>query len=341
MPFFMPLSVPILTLVGIFYGGVWAWSGFLFSFIIHPLLDLVVGEDTNLEPVPPKTSTFNNLLVWTYLPLQTFVLTLSLALCSVRDFSTVELAGIILSLGAVTGGLGITIAHELIHRRERWERGLGVGLLLMVNYAHFRVEHVFGHHKHVATFADPATARPGENLYHFLVRSVIQSWLSAWRIEAKRLARRTASERILKNRLVQYAVVQALLAVGVYALFGSLALLVYLVQGVVAFLILETINYVEHFGLQRKEISPGVYEPVTELHSWDSRHKMTNWFLFNLGRHAHHHAQPTVPYEKLRPGRTEHTLRYGYSIELLLALIGKNSTPVKRSEETKNAPSSF
>ncbi|HXH30635.1 MAG TPA: alkane 1-monooxygenase [Bacteriovoracaceae bacterium] len=326
LPFLLPLTIVVCALFGIFLGGYWVYAGFVFAYFIHPTLDIIFGKE-EVEPPVPESSTAYNTLVWVYLPIQAFFLLTALALCSVRNFSTWEIVGIILSLGSVTGGLGITIAHELIHRKERWERGLGVGLLLLVNYAHFRVEHVFGHHKHVATPLDPATARKGEKVYFFLVRSTIQSWISAWKIESKRLQRRSFIHRMTKHRIIQYSVVQSLLCLGVYLLFGSVALLVYLAQSVIAFEILEAINYVEHYGLQRKEISPGVYEPVTELHSWDSRHKMTNWFLFNLGRHAHHHASPTVPYEKLRSGRTEHVLRHGYSTEMLLTLFGKNSDP--------------
>ena len=108
---------------------------------------------------------------------------------------------------------------------------------------------------------------------------------------------------------------------GVYALWGPGGLAVYLGQSAFAILLLETVNYVEHYGLERREIAPGRYEPVTPLHSWDSRHVMTNAFLYNLGRHSHHHAQPMVPYERLRLAPKDQALPFGYSALLWLALL--------------------
>jgi alkane 1-monooxygenase len=60
---------------------------------------------------------------------------------------------------------------------------------------------------------------------------------------------------------------------------------------------------------------------VTEAHSWNSLHRMTNWFLFNLGRHAEHHAHPRVPYQKLKATPRPRTLPFGYSAMLILAWL--------------------
>lgn len=293
-------------------------SGFLFCFVVHPALDLVCGKTEALASTEGRYKNLFSFLLWIYLPIQIFFLTLILYWVKVRTYSYIELTGIILTTGAITGGLGITIAHELVHRKARWERGIGVALLALVNYSHFRVEHVFGHHKHVSTPQDPASARKGETIYAFLPRSIFYSLLSAWKIEAKR-------KSFFRNRLVHYSILAISLALGVYYFSGQTGLYVYLGQSFVAILTLEAINYIEHYGLERKEIRPGVYEPVTELHSWDSHYRMTNWFLFNLGRHAHHHSSPNVPYQELKTSLTENTLRFGYSTEILLAFIGKNT----------------
>ena len=321
LPYTIPLTVPVLALLGIYAGGLWVLAGFVFCFVIHPLLDYFSGNSNTIASENGEHKTLFSFLLWIYFPVQIIFLGLILYLVSARVYSLPELTGIILSTGAITGGLGITVAHELVHRRARWERGFGVGLLAQVNYSHFRVEHVFGHHKHVSTPQDPASARAGESIYTFLIRSIIMSFISAWKIEAKR-------KNFLRNRIVHYILVALILMVIVYFNFGLIGLYVYLGQSAVAILTLEAINYIEHYGLERKEIRPGVYEPVTELHSWDTSYRMTNWFLFNLGRHAHHHASPTVPYQELKPSKTNNTLKYGYSIEILLAFIGKNSKRV-------------
>ena len=74
------------------------------------------------------------------------------------------------STGIITGGLGITFAHELIHK-DGVDRQLGMWMLSIVCYGHFAIEHVEGHHKNVATYQDPATSRLGESIYAFLPRS--------------------------------------------------------------------------------------------------------------------------------------------------------------------------
>ncbi len=318
IPFTLALTIPLIGWFGMNQGGAWVLAGFVFSFIIHPILDLLFGKNHDVLQKGEVSGTAYSAVLWLYFPLQILFLLKILHFTVTTPFSPLVVFGIILSTGAITGGLGINIAHELVHRRARWERGIGVGLLAMVNYAHFRVEHVFGHHKHVSTPLDPASARAGESIYKFLPRSIFMSWISAWRIEAKR-------KPLQKNRLVHYILVQSLLVSGSFFFFGVVGGVIYLGQSAVAILTLESINYIEHYGLERKELSPGVYEAVTELHSWDSSHRMTNWFLFNLGRHAHHHAAPTVPYHELKTSKTDNQLKYGYSAEILLAYIGKNS----------------
>lgn len=313
----LPLAIPLISLAMIDLGSWWVLFGFVFCFVIHPLMDYFSGIDEDMADPTGDLGTWFSAIIWFYVPLQFFFLVSTLWMTSFDTYSVPELVGIILSVGAITGGLGITIAHELVHRRARWERGLGVALLAMVNYSHFRVEHVFGHHKHVSTPHDPATARKGETMFPFLVRSVIGSFQSAWKIEAKRPWK--------KNRMYHYIAIAIILAGLVYAFFGVIPLIVYLGQSVVAFVTLEAINFIEHYGLERKEIRPGVYEAVTEAHSWDSGARLTNWFLFNLGRHAHHHAEPTVPYQKLKVSRNANHLKYGYSTEILLAFVGLNT----------------
>ncbi len=307
-----------MTWFGLSHGGAWLYTGVVFAFVIHPLLDMIFGKQLPREEIHSPNPIAFDILIWIYLPTQILLFHLSFVHFSELQLSLFEIIGLILSLGTMSGALGITLAHELIHRRHPLERGIGIMLLLMVNYAHFRIEHVYGHHKHVATPKDPATARTGESLYHFWFRSVTTSWLSAWRIEHAR----TQKSSILYNRVNIYAFIQMALAFGIYYFYGSFSLIIFLAQSLVAVLILESVNFIEHYGLVRKEIAPGKYEAVTELHSWDSRHRMTNWFLFNLGKHAHHHFEPSVPYQALSSKKGNQALSYGYSTQILLAMIG-------------------
>ncbi len=318
LPHFIYISMPLSALWGIQKGGYWVLTGFIFTFFVHPILDFIFGKTNHDEEGIAGHGLMYDLLALSYLPMQLFFFHFILSHAFMNSISHWELLGISLSLGTISGAIGITLAHEFIHRRSSFERGVGISLLLMVNYAHFRIEHVYGHHKHVGTPRDPASARRGENLYQFWVRSIVGSWISAWSIEAKRVKNKS----LIYNRVFLYLIAQIFICAFVYRFYGMSSLVIFVIQSLVAIITLETVNFVEHYGLQRKEISPGKYEPVSVLHSWDSRQKMTNWFLFNLGKHAHHHFSPNVPYEELVNKKNHRELKYGYSTHVVLAFFG-------------------
>lgn len=325
LPHLLSYTMPVLAYWGIQQGGLLTFSGFIFAFVIHPLLDLIFGKANYDESPEVQYQFIYNLMAWCYLPIQILMFHFIFSSHVNVDTSTFDLIGIALSLGTISGAIGITLAHEFVHRRNALERGLGISLLMMVNYAHFRIEHVYGHHKNVGTPRDPATSRRGENLYQFWVRSITGSWVSAWCIESQRVGKRG----MIHNRVFLYLISQIFISTFVYVFYGKIALIIFFAQSLVAIITLETVNFIEHYGLERKEISPGKYEPVSVLHSWDSRQRMTNSFLFNLGKHAHHHFSPNVPYEELENRKNHRELKFGYSTHMVLAFVGIYPDPDK------------
>jgi alkane 1-monooxygenase len=207
-----------------------------------------------------------------------------------------------------------------VHRRHRFERALGEILLASVSYTHFAIEHVHGHHRHVGTPHDPATARLGESFYRFLPRTVLGGVASAWRLEAERLARRGRGVLSPSNRMLRYGLTQVLLYPLVWAAAGGTGVAVFAGQAFVAVSLLEVINYIEHYGLMRKEIAPGEYERIAPQHSWDSAYRLTNWMLINLARHADHHCLASKRYQSLELPSQAPQLPAGYGAMLLLAL---------------------
>ena len=93
------------------------------------------------------------------------------------------------------------------------------------------------------------------------------------------------------------------------------------VQSLLAFTLLELVNYVEHYGILRKEINPGKYEKVTPIHSWNSSHLVSNFFLFQLQRHSDHHANAIKRYQVLDHYDKSPQLPAGYPTMILIALI--------------------
>lgn len=112
-------------------------------------------------------------------------------------------------------------------------------------YPHFCVEHVFGHHKTVATEADPATARFGESLYPFWIRTIVGGLRSARALERVRVERAGIRPWSLANRTVRHPLLILGVCLGTVAALGPVGLALFLAHAVVAVLFLETINYIE------------------------------------------------------------------------------------------------
>jgi alkane 1-monooxygenase len=293
------------------------------TFLAIPVLDLLLGVDTRNSPeAPPSASKLwlFRLATWLAVPLQFAVLIRGALIVTNPTSTVVELIGAVVATGITGGVIGITVAHELVHRTSRLDRALGKLMLISVCYFHWATEHVAGHHRRVATREDPATARLGETLPAFLVRSVVQTFMSSWRIEATRNDRR-GEKSPLRNPVLWGSVASLGLGALMYVGFGWQALVFFFAHSVVAIAFLETINYIEHYGLERRLLRPGVYERVTPLHSWNSSQWLTNVLLFNLQRHSDHHAWAARPYYKLRHHPEAPQLPTGYAGMALLAMV--------------------
>jgi len=223
--------------------------------------------------------------------------------------------------------LGINISHELINKTNSpVEVFLGKSLLVTVCYGHWYVEHLFGHHKMVSTPYDPATSRLGENFYTFWVRSVFGSFMSAWHIEQNRL--KIQQLGWMDNIIIRLGICSLLLAASIYLIWGQKAIILFFVQSIAAFTLLELVNYIEHYGLQRhvsktEENNNGKeeFESVNPTHSWNATTRITNYFLFKLQRHSDHHAYAGRRYQILRSFDSAPQMPTGYAGMLLMALL--------------------
>ena len=298
--------LPLMTVLGQRAG--YPWFNVVFTFGLLPLLDLALPVDKANLPKSEERRVEKLLrfrvLLWAWVPMQLALLWWACRLAPTLDaWSFVWLA---LSAGVV-GGNSITVAHELGHKRVWFERALGELLLCTQSYGHFQIEHVQGHHWHVATPADPASARLGEPFPRFWVRSVVGSFLSALRID--------------RGRVLSYVAAELAMGCAVGAACGAAGAAFFAAQGVVGFTLLEAVNYLEHYGLQRKQLPDGSYEPVTPLHSWNADNTVSDAVLFRLGRHSDHHAFPTRRYQILRSFPESPNLPSGYAGLIPIVLV--------------------
>ncbi len=239
--------------------------------------------------------------------------------------SWLTVLAIAFGVGYVTGAQGITFAHELGHSKSKIDRFCGWVLMTTVCYGHFMVEHYRGHHPRAATFEDAASARFGESLYRFLPRTVWGSLISGWRLEAVRL--KQMKSNWLKSPLIWSSAASIGIILAIAAVFvasTAIKLIVYFVfQSVIAFTLLEIVNYIEHYGLQRKPQNNrpnNRYEPFGMMHAWNADHVVTNSMLANLQRHSDHHMHATKPYPTLEP-LPGPQLPTGYAGCLILAMV--------------------
>ena len=321
LPFFMVFLFPVSLVLGAEFGGLWTVLPLLLAFVAIPLLDAVFEQNQrNPEQGAAHQRLFDlPLLAW--VPVEVGVTAYLLWKLSLGELSGGESAALIVSLGVVNGAGGINIAHELMHRKHKLHRAAAEILMTTVSYTHFCIEHVLGHHRFVSTPADPATSRLGESVYRFYPRTVFGSLASAWRLERDRCAKKTISGWSLRDRRTRYLLVLAAVYAGIYLSLGGFAALAFGVQGLVAFSMLEVINYIEHYGLQRRMLASGKYERVRPEHSWNSAHLVSNYYLFNLARHSDHHYLASREYDRLRHHEGAPQLPTGYAGMVILALF--------------------
>lgn len=323
--YLLPLSLPLMTAVGFELGGVWNFLTPLFSYTALPLLDLLSGEAA-FRPSADEIKLLERdplFRVMLYLAAAAHFALLVFGAWAVTHvaLSWYALVGLVLSIGTVSGSLGIVVAHELGHHVSRFDRYLSRALLATVCYMHFYIEHNRGHHSMVGTEEDPASARYGESVYRFLPRTLMDSFTHAWQLEKERLAKAGQGPWQWTNPMLWCVLWPLLVAAGFGLLFGPAAVLYFFVQAAIAVILLELVNYVEHYGLTRQPLAGGGYERVTAVHSWNSSHRLSTYFLFNLTRHSHHHIQSQRHYQALAHEEASPQLPVGYAGMLMLSLV--------------------
>lgn len=318
--------IPISAVFSLKSTGLSAYTTVILIFGIVPFIELLLPRNAEPYQDEEKVRRDNNSLFDYLLYLNVFIVYAVIAFfiytITYTEYSTSTLIGWVLSTGIVLGANGINVAHELGHRKNKFDQFLAKALLLPNFYIHFFIEHNKGHHRYVSTPKDPATARYNELIYVFWFRSIVQSYFSAWRIQLSELKKKNITFLSLKNEMFVFQVIQFLYLVAIYLLTKSiLSVLLVLFIGLVGVILLETINYIEHYGLLRKQIGENRWEKVQPWHSWNANYEVGRILLYELTRHSDHHFKSTKKYQVLEHQKASPQLPLGYPGAMLMALL--------------------
>ncbi len=321
--------LPLVIYCGAFWSfsttGWQVWLPLIWAWIIIPLTELILKPvDANMtaaeEELAKKDRTYDYLLFLIVI-LQYSLLVKFLLAMSQDEMTGADIAGRIWVMGLLCGTFGINVGHELGHRINKFEQALAKALLLTSLYMHFFTEHNKGHHKRVATPEDPSSARYGEPVYTFYFRTIIFSYISAWHIANDEVRKKGKPVFSLYNEMIQYSIIQLAFIGLIFFVFSGLVLLYFLAAAMIGILLLETVNYIEHYGLQRKPTGDGRYERAMPEHSWNSDHVIGRLMLFELSRHSDHHYLASRKYQVLRHHDASPQMPTGYPGMMILSLF--------------------
>lgn len=316
-----PYLLYVLAFLAFTKTGLYCWIPLVYLFFLIPLVELLIKPDaanlTETQEAEAKSNPIFDYVLWLTVPLQLGALYLFL---SRIDFSVpfLDTAGRVVAMGLLCGTFGINAAHELGHRVSTFEQFLAKVLLLTSLYMHFFIEHNKGHHKHVATPEDPSSAFYKQNLYAFWIQTFIGTQKKAWQIAS------AESKNKIFNEMALFQVIQFSLIGLIYYFFGGFVLACFIIAAFVGAALLETVNYIEHYGLQRdfaESTSKTTYERVKPAHSWNSNHVIGRLMLFELSRHSDHHYLASRKYQILRHLEEVPQMPTGYPGMILLALF--------------------
>ena len=304
------------------------WLGAFIVFAFLPLADAIFPEDW----LNPTEKQIKQLVddVYFKIPLYLAVITdwiyyfWLLDYLTQQSFDLLYLSGV-LFLSASFLASNFMVAHELFHKHDLLSRTVGCLTMTKMLYTHLFIEHQYGHHKNVATPLDPASARYQETIYHFVPRSILGSFISAWKIEKRRLLEVEECSTYWHpyNRMIWFVLGYPAFAGIIYTKYGFCGLAIALYLAFQAIVFVEAINYIEHYGLERKEIAPGEYEKIDISHSWNAPHRITNYILFKLQRHSDHHENGYKPYQTLVIHEDSPMLPSGYAFCITLSFVPK------------------
>ena len=236
----------------------------------------------------------------------------ALLLWAMPQMQVAEMMLLAVSSGIVTGGLAVSLAHELGHRHTPFDRLLSLLLLTQYGFGQYRSAHNLGHHKDVGTPVDHASAPATHSVWRFAAAYPFRTWQRARVLErGRKMPWQTRTENLM---------IFSLLWAGFVLLWGGPVVLVASVlAALLAHFLTAAIDYIEHWGLRRRATENG-YEKVGPQHIWGCNNRLDDALLLNLVRHPHHHLAPGLRAHQLQLVSESPQLPTGYLGMVFLAM---------------------
>jgi alkane 1-monooxygenase len=318
---FMPLFLYVLLAVGLLERGLWFLLPIVFLLLVVPALDLLTGWQDRTDFEKTDFSKFQiSLLHWnTRLYAILYMTAVTYFAINLRGFTPLE-TGLLIACSALLGGVCFAAAHELLHTQTKIDQFLQRIVTTFLFYPHYKLIHIRSHHLNVGTDEDENTAWFNESVYAYFYRTIPGSAARSWHLEARRYigGDKSAGIRILRNKMSIYLLGQIALLLALALVAGWRGLLFYVAQIIGAHVVLESVNYIQHYGLMREQ-HDGVYEKTAGEHSWDTYHFFSSYVSFRVGHHSYHHLA-VKPYYLLgvEPDAPKLPAGYFWSIAIVL-----------------------
>lgn len=301
--------------LGVFLGGYWLLLPLLFLLVIVPLLDTLTGwqdtahfEKIQFGPIALFLLHWNTRLYAIF-----YMATVIWLAIYIEKFSLLEVGLVLPSIGLL-GGIAFAACHELLHGKERADQLIQRLTTTFIFYPHYKLIHIRSHHVHAGTDHDENTAWLNESIYAYIIRTIPGSMIRSWQMEAKRSG-------FFSNKMVTYAVGQVTIVALMYLISGLWGLLFYFCHIVGSHFVLESVNYIQHYGLLRKHLTEtGKYEKTGAEHSWDTYHFFSSFVTYRVGHHSYHHLA-VKPYYLLATEEDAPKLPAGYFWTIAMVLL--------------------
>ena len=307
---FIPL---FLAYIGNVYGGIYTLLG-VGSIAILTILDFVIKDDSKTEIKDERN--FSNQILFGVALMQ-----LILAISFLWGVKNNTIDGMWFWTAILSTGFGVALcgaggAHELIHRRSDLEKNIGTLQLSLLLYGHHTVEHIQGHHRHIATDEDPSSPAKGTNFYSYLILGYIKEIQNGYKMEAERLIKKSKKAFSFENQVVKWWSLTLVFFIISGAIFGIKAIVGYILISLIFVIFHAAVVYSQHYGLRREE-----GERVGDTHSWQTNSLITEYFLLGFGNHSDHHTRVTKTYAEIIQKEDGPRMPFGYFGSLVVVMM--------------------